>query len=104
MEEEGNVVKVVVQGSRNNPAGGLIVHLSSSLFPLELHEKVFDLIIHLNGSGRILSAPPAATKAQADTQSTAADHLRPETNSQAPQSFRSDPSRAPKWLKLPGMF
>lgn len=67
MEEEGNVVKVVVQGSRNNPAGGLIVHLSSSLFPLELHEKVFDLIIHLNGSGRILSAPPAATKAPADT-------------------------------------
>lgn len=57
MEEEGNTVKVVVQGSRNNPAAGLIVHLSCSLFPLQLHAKVFDLIIHLTGSGRILSAP-----------------------------------------------
>ncbi|KAI3359209.1 hypothetical protein L3Q82_002734 [Scortum barcoo] len=48
--------------------------------------------------------PPVATKAPADTQSTAADHLQPRTNSQAPQPVRSDPSRAPKWLELPGGF
>lgn len=57
VEEEGDVVKVVVQGSRNNPAAGLIVHLSCSLFPVQLRAKVFDLIIHLTGSGRILSVP-----------------------------------------------
>lgn len=51
------MLKLVVQGSRNNPAVGLIVHLFCSLFPLQLHAKVFDLIIHINGSGRILSAP-----------------------------------------------
>ncbi|KAK5884959.1 hypothetical protein CesoFtcFv8_018721 [Champsocephalus esox] len=45
--------------------------------------------------------PPAATKGPADTRSTAADHLQPQTNSQAPQPVSSDPSRAPKWLKLP---
>ncbi|KAM7371951.1 hypothetical protein PAMP_009151 [Pampus punctatissimus] len=45
--------------------------------------------------------PPMATKAPANTQSTAADHLQPPTNSQAPQPVRSDPSRAPKWFKLP---
>ncbi|KAK1877642.1 1-phosphatidylinositol 45-bisphosphate phosphodiesterase beta-1 [Dissostichus eleginoides] len=48
--------------------------------------------------------PPAATKGPADTRSTAADHLQPQTNSQAPQPVSSDPSRAPKWLKLPGGF
>ncbi|KAG7505275.1 hypothetical protein JOB18_027886 [Solea senegalensis] len=40
--------------------------------------------------------PPMATKDPANTQSTAADHLQPQTNSQAPQPVRSDPSRAPK--------
>ncbi|GLD49334.1 tether containing UBX domain for GLUT4 [Lates japonicus] len=45
--------------------------------------------------------PPVATKALTNTQSTAADHLQPQTNSQAPQPVRSDPSRASKWLKLP---
>ncbi|KAA8578740.1 hypothetical protein FQN60_003838, partial [Etheostoma spectabile] len=48
--------------------------------------------------------PPVATKAPTNTQSTAADPLQPQTNSQAPQPVRSDPSRAPKWLKLPGGF
>lgn len=55
-EEEGRV-KALVPDSRNNPAVGLIGQLSCSLAPLQQHAKVFDLIIHINGSGRILSAP-----------------------------------------------
>lgn len=48
--------------------------------------------------------PPVAAKFPANTQSAAADHLRPRTNSQAPQPVRADRSRATEWLRLPGMF
>ncbi|KAI1884413.1 hypothetical protein AGOR_G00226150 [Albula goreensis] len=49
-----------------------------------------------------LFPPPAASNAPANQQGAAAGRPRPQTNSQAPEPVRADPSKVPKWLKLPG--
>lgn len=45
-----------------------------------------------------------ASRAPANRQSTAEVRTQPQTNSQAPKALRSDPSKVPYCLKLPGMF
>ncbi|XP_030645556.1 tether containing UBX domain for GLUT4-like [Chanos chanos] len=44
---------------------------------------------------------PAASRVPANQQSTADGQPQPQTKSQAPKAVRGDPSRVPKWLKLP---
>ncbi|MBN3313497.1 ASPC1 protein, partial [Atractosteus spatula] len=46
--------------------------------------------------------PPLDSNAPANQKSTAADQPQPQTNSQAPKPVKTDPSKVPKWLKLPG--
>ncbi|MBN3300582.1 ASPC1 protein, partial [Amia calva] len=46
--------------------------------------------------------PPAASDTPANQQSTAAAQPHPEPNGQAPKPVKTDPSKVPKWLKLPG--
>ncbi|XP_036408673.1 tether containing UBX domain for GLUT4-like [Megalops cyprinoides] len=46
--------------------------------------------------------PPAASNAPANQQSTAAGRPGLRTNSQAPNPLRTDPSKVPEWLKMPG--
>lgn len=105
VEDKDNAVEiVVVQCSRNNPAAGLIAHLSCSHFSSLSCVPRSSTLSSTSVVPEESFPHPVATKAPADTQSTAADHPQPQTNSQAPQPFISDPRRAPKWLKLPGMF
>ncbi|KAG7491174.1 hypothetical protein MATL_G00000310 [Megalops atlanticus] len=46
--------------------------------------------------------PPAGSDAPASEPSAAADLPPPHANSQAPKAVRTDPSKLPAWLKLPG--
>ncbi|KAG7460197.1 hypothetical protein MATL_G00218720 [Megalops atlanticus] len=46
--------------------------------------------------------PPAASNTPANQQSTAARRPGLRTNSQAPNPLRTDPSKVPEWLKMPG--